>query len=182
MIEYKLHSVESAPEELRQTLSDAQTAYGFLPNLYGVMSHAPALMQGYLNAYKLFAQTTLSSVEQQVVLIAISFENTCTYCVSVHSAVAKMEKVADDVIDAIRNGTPISDPKLESLRRFTQTMVSSRGRPSSEELDGFLSAGYGQENVLEIILAIGVKTMSNYTNHIANTPLDKEFAGSAWSA
>lgn len=91
-----------------------------------------------------------------------------------------MSKVPSDVTNAIRNDEPVADPKLEALRNFTRVMVESRGNPSPAEAQAFLDAGYAEEQVLAIILAIGVKVFSNYTNHIFHTDVDAAFASRTW--
>jgi hypothetical protein len=81
----------------------------------------------------------------------------------------------------VRGGTPISDSKLEALRQLTSEIVTNRGWPRPESVKRFLSAGYTQANVLEVILGVGLKTLSNYTNHLAETSLDDAFASAAWT-
>jgi alkylhydroperoxidase family enzyme len=93
-----------------------------------------------------------------------------------------MHQVPEDVIESIRSGQPIADDRLESLRRLTTEIVNQRGWADPSVVDGFLSTGFRSEQVLEVILAVGMKTLSNYTNHIAHTPLDPQFSGAAWSA
>ena len=36
----------------------------------------------------------------------------------------------------------------------------------------FLDAGWGAQQVLEVVLGVSIKMMSNYTNAIARVPLD----------
>lgn len=178
---YTVHTVETAPETARGALAETQKAFGFLPNLLGVMAEAPALLKAYQTLGGLFETTSLSAAERQVVLLATSYENGCEYCVAAHSVIAAMQKVPNDVVHSIRDGEPIADPKLEALRRFTVTLVRERGWPSEADINGFLAAGYGHQQVLEVVLGIGMKTLSNYANHIAGTPLDQAFASAAWS-
>lgn len=52
-------------------------------------------------------------------------------------------------------------------------MGDKRGWGSEEELNNFISAGYSKKQILELILMIAQKTISNYVNHIADTPLDE---------
>jgi AhpD family alkylhydroperoxidase len=145
------------------------------------MAEAPALLKAYRSLSALFEETSLSPAERQVVLLTTSYENDCDYCIAAHSVIAAMQKVPDDVVQAIRDGKPITDRKLEALRRFTAALVTSRGWPSDAESERFLNAGYGKQQVLEVVLGVGIKTLSNYTNHIADTPLDQAFAKAAWS-
>lgn len=176
---YTVHTPESAPEAARPILAEAKKAYGFVPNLYGVMAEAPTLLKAYRALDELFEQTSLKPVEKHVVMLTASAENGCSYCVAAHSVVAAMAKVPDSVVEAIRGGTAIPDPALEALRRFTAAVVNSRGWPTEAQTTAFLGAGYTRANLLEVILGVGLKTLSNYTNHVAETPLDAAFAKAA---
>jgi len=172
--------IDQAPEDARPLLEKAKDKYGFVPNLLGVMAHAPATLEAYMTLSGLFDKTSLSPTERQVVLLAISAENQCTYCVSAHTVIARMQNVDADAVEAIRNDEPISDDKLEALRRFAVEVVTTRGWPSDEAKQAFHDAGYTDAHALEVILGVGMKTLSNYTNHAADTPLDDAFADAAW--
>ena len=97
-----------------------------------------------------------------------------------HTGLAKLDKVPDDVIEALRNGVPIADPKLEALRTFTVQVVNRRGWVANADVQAFLDAGYTQQQILEVIVGMSYKVISNYTNHIANTPVDAAFKKFAW--
>ncbi len=178
---YAVHTVATAPESAKETLAGAQKAFGFLPNLLGVMAEAPSLVKAYVALIGLFEESSLSPSERQTVLLAASYENNCDYCIAAHSVIAGMQKVPAEAIDAIRDNRPIPDRKLEALRRFTTAVVSSRGWPSQAETGAFLSAGYEKQQVLEVVLGVGFKTLSNYTTHITHTPLDQAFAKAEWT-
>ncbi len=91
-----------------------------------------------------------------------------------------VSKTPAQAIGALRADQPVDDPKLSVLASFTRLMVESRGRPTKQDVEAFLTAGYGERHVLEIILAIGVKTLSNYANHVFHTRLDPRFEEHAW--
>lgn len=116
-------------------------------------------------------------------LLVISRENSCHYCVAAHSMIAeKVSKVPKQAIQAIREGTTIDDPKLRILAALVKDMVQTRGNPSDESLQAFAEAGYSEQQVLQIVLAIAVKTISNYTNHLFDTTVDAAFASYALPA
>lgn len=84
------------------------------------------------------------------------------------------------MIEALRTNQPLNDAKLETFRQFTVLLVKKRGWASDEEIAKFLAAGYTQKNVLELVVGIGQKTISNYVNHIAHTPLDEQIKAFKW--
>ena len=185
--EYKLslpalHAAHAEPPA-RTRLDEARTGLGFVPNMYAVMANSPGLLDTYVHGYGRFREGSgFTPAEQEVVLLAISRENGCTYCVAAHSFLAdKMSGVLAEVTDAIRDGTPIPDARLTALHDFTRTLVATRGLPSRAEVERFLAAGYTERQILEIVLAIAVKTLSNYANHLFHTPVDSVFAARVWA-
>lgn len=185
--EYKLslspRTTADAEPRAKSALESAQKSLGFVPNMYAGMANSPGLLDTYLHGYQLFRQESgFTPAEQEVVFLTISRSNGCRYCVAAHSLIAdQMSKVPPAVTDAIRDGREIEDAKLAALNAFTRTMVETRGLPARGDVDAFLSAGYSERQVLEIILAIAVKTLSNYSNHLFHTPVDAMFAARAWN-
>ncbi|MGI9329836.1 MAG: carboxymuconolactone decarboxylase family protein [Gammaproteobacteria bacterium] len=182
MVEFTVHTPETAPEASRPLLEKSQKAFGgMIPNIYGVMAESPALLETYQALGKLFAKTSLSSDEQHIVWLAVNYENECAYCMAAHSEVAKGAGMSDDDVNALRVGAPLADTRHEALRRFTAHMVQARGWAEPVEIEKLMTAGYTQQTMLDVILGIGHKTLSNYTNHIAHTPVDQAFRKAAWS-
>ncbi|HCA10577.1 MAG TPA: carboxymuconolactone decarboxylase, partial [Marinobacter adhaerens] len=107
-------------------------------------------------------------------------ENACHYCVPAHTGIAKMMDVSDDITNALRDETPLPSDKLEALRTFTLAVMRKHGNVSKEDLDAFYEAGYQHRQVLEVILVLSQKVMSNYVNHIAETPVDEPFKKFEW--
>jgi len=182
VIEFQLLDPQTAPEAARQGLEAAQKKLGFVPNMYAVMAHSPAAFNGYNAIYEAFrSQTTFNAHEQEVILLTISHENACHYCMAAHSTLADMSKVPAEVTEALRNGREIPDAKLNVLSKFTRTLVEKRGWASEGDVAELLDAGYTRQNVLDIVAAIAAKTISNYSNHIAQTPVDSAFEQRSWS-
>ena len=177
-----VHTIETAPEGSKAALEGAKKAYGFLPNLTATFAESPAMVEAYGVLAGHFEKTDLAPVERQIVLMTNNRLNGCTYCMAAHSTIAQMQKVPAEVITALRDGTEIADPKLQALHSFTAKMNEARGNLSQADVDEFLAAGYTEANILDVILGTGLKTMSNYTNHISNTPLDAPFQANAWTA
>ncbi len=180
MTTLKIHNIASAPEQAKPLLENSQKAYGMIPGLHGVLAGAPQLLDAYQKLHELFTQTSFNEEELTVVWQAINVEHGCHYCVPAHTGIAKMMKVDDAITEALRNETALENPKLEALRTMALTIVKNRGNVTQKDLTTFYAAGYGEQQVLEIILGLSQKVISNYTNHIANTPVDDAFKAFAW--
>jgi uncharacterized peroxidase-related enzyme len=181
MTEFTRYTPENAPEPAKPTLDAVKASFGFIPNLQATMAESPELLAGYTALWDFFSQTTLTQHEQQIVYMTSNFENECHYCMAGHTALAKMQRMDPAVISALRNGTELPDRRLEALHRFAALVVRNKGWVSDADTDAFMAAGFTRRNVLEVILGVATKVMSNYTNHIAHTRLDPFMRGNEWT-
>lgn len=182
MTSFTFHDIESAPEGSREALNNARQSLGFVPNLYAGLAESPAALEGYLALGEILGRSSLSPAEQQTVLLSVSAENGCAYCMAAHSTLARNRVKMDNiVVDALRDRTGLPDPKLDALSRFARAVVQERGWVRGPALDAVLGAGYSRQQVLDVILAVSMKTLSNYANHLLDTPVDAAFASESWS-
>ncbi|MDG2284434.1 MAG: carboxymuconolactone decarboxylase family protein [Alphaproteobacteria bacterium] len=182
MTTYPIHNTETAPEGSKPLVHAVSKKMGFVPNLIGVLAEAPAALETYFGVMDIFKRSSLNDAEKQTVLLSASIVNDCTYCMAAHSTLATMKKVPPGVIEALREGTPLPDPKLEALAALTRSIVETRGWPTEESKQAFLAAGYDNRVYLEVLVGVTVKTLSNYVNHDADTPLDQVFEPMRWAA
>jgi len=179
---YKLElepvSVENGNEDQTVLLEKAKKSNGMIPNMYQNMVNLPGLQDTYDIGYEHFRRGSgFSPVEQEVVFITLSIENSCDYCTAAHSFIAdKISKVPTEITDAIREGQEIPDAKLKALSEFSKIMFETRGNPTKVQAKAFMEAGYTEKNILGIILALSVKTISNYSNHLFHTEVDDAFS------
>lgn len=179
---FKIHTLQTAPEASKPVLTEVEKAYKFIPNLMGTLAESPLAVNAYFQLSGLIqSKSSLTPQEQQVVMLAVSFENSCDYCMAAHSAGAAMAHTSPDVIQALRDGKLPGDPKLAALITFARAVVQERGWVKEEASNAFLTAGYTRAQVLDVIAITALKTISNYTNHMAHPPLDAAFAGQKWT-
>lgn len=177
-----VHTLESAPDASKPLLENSIKSFGRLPSLHGVMATSPGLLEGYQHLHRLAIEgTAFSPEERTVVWMTVNVANACHYCVPAHTAIAHREKIDQSIIDALRDETPLPDAKLEALRDFTLAVRETHGRPGSQALAAFEAAGYGERAILDVILIVAQKVMSNFTNAIFDTPTDAAFEKFAWT-
>lgn len=180
MSNFPLHTLESAPEESKPLLEKSIKAYGMIPGLHATMAEAPGLLAAYQSIHELFVNSSFDNDELTVVWQTINVEHACHYCVPAHTAIARSMGVDEAITDALRNETALPNARLEALRDFTLSVVRERGNVDDAALQAFLGAGFNRRHVLEVILGLSQKIMSNYTNHLAETPVDAGFRQFEW--
>lgn len=180
MSTFKLHTLETAPEKSKPLIEGSIKANGVLPGLHAILSESPQLFEAYNTLHGLFTSSSFDKEELTVVWQTINVEHSCHYCVPAHTAIAGMMKVDEAITTALRNETALPTAKLEALRNMTLAIVRGRGIVSETETEAFYAAGYENRQILDIILGLAQKTISNYTNHFAKTPVDEMFQPFVW--
>lgn len=176
MKQFTKHSIESAPEESKDLLKYGENKYGMLPNLFRYMAGAPAAIETYVNTFNSFAKTSFTPAEQHLILLAISIVNKCDYCTAAHTRASKNNGMPSSVLNAVRKEKPVADERLDVLVNIAKKLTETRGNIETVDLEEFYNAGFAPENVMEIIVGISLKTLSNYINHVTenviNEPLE----------
>ncbi|MEO0881027.1 MAG: carboxymuconolactone decarboxylase family protein [Pseudomonadota bacterium] len=181
MTDFTIHNAENSEGERAEVLQTAQSKYGFVPNLIGGLAEAPAAARAYMAIGAEVGKTSFTPTERHVAWFAVNYYNNCHYCMPAHTAVAKGEKIDDAVIETARNGGGYEDARLQALHSFMTLLVEHRGEIEDEDVEEFIEAGFTQQNVVEAILIITHKTLSNYANHVLKTPVDDAFKAFSWS-
>jgi AhpD family alkylhydroperoxidase len=177
---FPAHTIETAPDDVRPALQAIQQKMGFIPSMLAKFAEAPPLLMGYQALAPFFDKTSLDPSERLVVYLVASHRHNCDFCMSAHSWGARRQGIDEATIAALREGGPLSKPKLEALRTFVAAMLEKRGAVSDEEKQAFFDAGYTPRQALEVILGLALKTMTNYTNALARTPPNPEFGDAVW--
>ncbi len=153
---------------------------GFLPRCTPSSPRALAAPRPDRQLFALVGRSSFTPAEQQVVFLAVSVLHECSYCTAGHTYLARSVKLPESVIAALREGEPIDVPRLQSLRVFTERVLHTRGHAGDEEVARFLASGFTQAQVLEVVLVIATKTISNYANHLTHTPAEPFMTDSAF--
>lgn len=180
MTSFPIHTVESAPADSKPFLQTIRKSYGFIPNLLAELAESPTVLKAVLALDEAYSASSFTPAEQQAVLLAVSVENGCDFCTSVHSFVArKVARMDPADIDALRAGGTLPTERLNVLAQFTRKLVVNRGWLDDGEVDTFLAQGFTKAQLLEVILGVTYKTLSNYSNHLLHTPINAQFRGEA---
>ena len=180
MPDFKVHTLDSAPEGARAWMRGLHENIGFVPNLAASMAEAPALLEAFVTLQTLGHRTSLSPLERQVIAVAVATETGCTYCVAAHSTFALKSGAEEAVVDAVRARKPLRDARLDALARFARSIVHRQddARHRAEQL---LRVGLSQAQVLETLVAIAVPMLATSVFQLTDVKLDGAFQPQAWA-
>jgi len=165
-------TIAAAPEAARPLLDAVQKQLGVVPNLFRLVANSPAALEGYLGLHGALAKGSLDARTRERIALAVAEINGCSYCLSAHSYIGKhMAKLDDAEIAANRAGGS-NDPRAEAAVRFAAKIVRSRGHVSDADLSEVRLAGYGDAQIVEIVLHVALNTLTNYVNEVGGTEID----------
>lgn len=177
---FKAHTIDTAPAESAEVLRGVEQKMGFVPNLFAHLATSPTASKAYTQLSDLLAQSSLSPQQLQITLLATSVENQCHFCVAAHTAGGTKAQVAEQTLNAIRGGAAPDDEADAALVRFVRQVVRERGWVAESDVKAFLDAGFSEAQALDVITAVALKTLSNYSNHITQPALNPELEKFAW--
>lgn len=161
---------EEVSENNQEIFDDLQKALGFVPNLYAYYAKNETALGDYLALQN--RKSTLKAKEREVVNLVTSQVNGCRYCQSAHTVLGKMNGFTEEQVLEIRSGAATFDVKMDVLAKFTQAVVEGKGEVSKEVKDTFFAAGYTEANLIDVVIVIGDKIISNYIHNLTNFAID----------
>lgn len=157
--------------ETNQAIFDnLEKAVGFVPNLFATFAHSETALENYLNFQN--AKTSLKAKEKEVVNLAVSQVNECLYCLAAHTAIGKMNGFNDSEILELRSGRASFDTKLDALAKLAKNLTEKRGKADQEVINNFFEAGYTKGSLVDTIVMVGDKTITNYLHGATQIPVD----------
>lgn len=170
MTTFNVPSRSEVSENNQAIFDNLQKGLGFVPNLYATFAYSDTALGDYITLQN--RKSTLKAKEREIVNLVVSQVNGCLYCLSAHTALGKMNGFTEDQILEIRGGEASFDAKFDALAKFVKATTINRGKPSAEAVDTLFAAGYNKANLVDILIVIGDKIISNYFHGITQIPID----------
>jgi len=176
MSRFPILKKEDVSEANKEIFNNLEKGLGFVPNIYAAMAHSDNALKDYLQFSN--AKTSLTAIEKEVVDLAISQVNGCRYCQSAHTAISKMKGLNDNQILELRLGKASWDNKLNALSKVSKEIAINRGKLSNTSLNAFYDAGYTKENLVDLVIAVGIITVTNTFHNLTDVEIDFPLAES----
>jgi AhpD family alkylhydroperoxidase len=176
MSNFKIPTRDEVTPANQAIFDNLKSGLGFVPNLYAFYAKNETALGDYLAFQN--RKTTISKKEKEVVNLVVSEYNGCSYCTSAHTVIGGLNGFTDEQILELREGTASFDSKLDALAKFVLSAVKNRGKASEEAKAAFFEAGYNEANLIDVVLNIGDKTVSNFIHNITDFAIDFPLAPS----
>jgi alkylhydroperoxidase family enzyme len=180
MYHFPIYTQESAPAQSKPVLQSLEKAFGFVPNIAGVMAGSPTLIQGFIALFQRVHAGTFNEAEIQTVLLTDAVANRSSWAAAFHTALALKHGVAASDVQAIRESGVPGDKRLAALSALARELIEKRGHAEPAALNAMCDAGYQLEQVLELVAIVAASTMTNYVGNIAAPPLEDSFREHRW--
>jgi uncharacterized peroxidase-related enzyme len=170
MKKFTVPTKEEVSETNQHIFDNLQKNMGMVPNLYAYFGKNETALADYLALQ--MRKNTLTAKEREVINLVVSQVNNCKYCLAAHTVVGKMNGFTDEQVLEIRRATISFDHKLAALAEFVKETATTRGEPSADAVEALFNAGYTEANMIDILIVIGDKIISNYLHKITQLPVD----------
>jgi AhpD family alkylhydroperoxidase len=172
-------TVESARAGSKQGMKAFRKKFGFISNLMATFANSPSVLNGYLALDTAWERSSLSATDRQIILLTASVENRCLYGTAAHATVLKAMKLDVAVIKAIRSRKSLPDERQDALVALTRELVRERGFVAESVKERFFKARYNEATMMEVLIGVALKTMSNYLDHLNPISIDPVFRAEA---
>lgn len=178
---FTYHTQDTAPDASKSQIDQTVAEFGGLISLHALFAESPVTYETYHKAFGLFLKhSSFTPLEAQVVFMTSNFINRCHYCMAGHTMMMKRAGMPDDVIEDLREGRKLANPKLAALQSYARELLEKRGHIGDDRLQAFLDAGYNRKAALDVLTGLAAKLISNFTNALAHTRLDRGMDKYAW--
>jgi uncharacterized peroxidase-related enzyme len=161
---------EEVTENNQGIFDNLKKGLGFVPNLYAYFAKSETALGDYLALQN--RKSSLKAKEREVINLVVSQINGCRYCQSAHTVLGKMNGFTDEQVIELRKSSASFDSKLDALAKFTASVTENRGHATIDAKEAFFAAGYNEENLIDAVIIIGDKIISNYIHNLTGFEID----------
>jgi AhpD family alkylhydroperoxidase len=170
-------TISTAPDSSKPILAEIRKSNGSIPNLMAPLANSPVALEGYRTLESVWENGSFAPRERQLILLAASAENRCSYCTAAYSTVLKTALLTPaELVFAIQHDIRVPDAKFNAVVKLVKDLGHGRGYARQESIQNFIAAGYRKEQVMELLFGIALKTIRNYLDHLSPVPVDQAFA------
>ena len=172
-------SLDELPEDLRERIGAIAEKPGFVPNVFLALGHEPAQLRAFMDYHDavMERESGLSKAERELVVVATSGANHCTYCVVAHGAILRIRSKDPYLADRVATN-PWSAELTERQRAIVDLALALAVDPgvfSAADIDAAREAGLSDEEIWDVGAVTALFAMSNRLAHLTDLRPNEDF-------
>jgi len=167
----KVPTRDQVDAKAQSIFDNLNSQLGFVPNLYAVIGHSSDTLENYLNFAGNVGKTTFNAKQSEAIKLAVSEVNGCSYCLSAHTAISKLNKISEEEILNFRQGKS-EDPQLNAIVALAKNIAENRGKADTDKVIEFLAAGFDNKALIDLLATVIEITFTNYAHGVTKVPVD----------
>jgi uncharacterized peroxidase-related enzyme len=171
--------LEDMPEDLRQRIGVIAEKSGFVPNVFRALARRPAELRAFLDYHDALMNSSdgLSKAERELIVVATSGANHCTYCVVAHGAILRVRAKDPEIADRVATnpwGVELT-PRERAIVDLALLIATDSAALTDAELDDARLAGLSEEEIWDVGAITALFAMSNRMAHLTALRPNPEF-------
>ncbi|HWM56939.1 MAG TPA: peroxidase-related enzyme [Pseudonocardia sp.] len=167
------------PDDLRERVGVIAEKSGFVPNVFRALARRPAELRAFLDYHDALMNSSdgLSKAERELIVVATSGANHCTYCVVAHGAILRVRAKDPEIADRVASnpwGVQLS-PRERAIVDLALLVATDSAALTEAELDDARLAGLSDEEIWDVGAITALFAMSNRLAHLTALRPNPEF-------
>ncbi|MFC5949723.1 peroxidase-related enzyme [Pseudonocardia lutea] len=171
--------LEDMPEDLRERIGAIAEKSGFVPNVFRALARRPRELRAFLDYHDALMDSDegLSKAERELVVVATSGANHCTYCVVAHGAILRIRAKDPEIADRVATNPYAVElsPRERAIVDLALLVATDSAALTEAELDGARAAGLTDDEIWDVGAITALFALSNRMAHLTALQPNPEF-------
>lgn len=173
--------LEDMPEDLRERLEPIVAKSGFVPNVFRALARRPRELRAFLDYHDALMEPDgdegLSRAERELVVVATSGANHCTYCVVAHGAILRIRARDPHLADQVASNpyAVALSPRQRAIVDLALLVARESEALTEDDLDAARAAGLTDDEIWDVGAITALFGLSNRMAHLTALQPNPEF-------
>ena len=176
---YPVPALSELPDDLRERIAKVQEKAGFVPNVFLVLAHRPDECRAFFMYHDalMLKPGALTKAEREMIVVATSAANHCTYCIVAHGAILRICARDPLIADEVAANYLKADltPRQKAMLDFALKVATESHRLGDADFAALRVHGFADEDAWDIGAIAAFFALSNRMANLTGMRANDEF-------
>jgi len=142
------------PADIRDVYETSRSKLGFVPNVFRAYARRPEHFRAFMAYHDVLMKAPggLSRAEREAIVVAVSSENACQYCMTAHGAALRVLGKDPILAEQIANNWETADlsPRWRAMLAFASQVNEPGFAASDDDVATMRELGFSDDDVWDI--------------------------------